>query len=137
MSIRTEDELILDPQTAISETNWMIGARACEWLQNYARGRREGDYGRLTGLNPDQVEIRVRVWRKYGDVRGRYSHLFWSHFYAALEWEDAAECLTWASDMQATVAEMRAWRRAQRGDDLTQIGSYEELSSTPASGCLF
>lgn len=134
---RTEDDLLRDTLTAISEVNWLIGDRVNDWLRNYARGRREGDFGRMSGLKPDQVEIRVRVWLRFSDVRDRLPHLIWSHFYAALEWGDAEECLSWASEMQATVAEMRAWRRAQRGDDLNEIGTHEELSRTPADGCLF
>lgn len=37
------------------------------------------------------------------------------HFEAAEGWPDADECLQWAKDAAATVAEMRAWRRAQNG----------------------
>ena len=44
----------------------------------------------------------------------------------ALTWDDALECLKWAEEMQATVAEMRAWRRAQRGEDLTAEAVEEE-----------
>ena len=36
-----------------------------------------------------------------------------------LNWDDAAACLGWADEMEATVAEMRAWRRAQHGEDLS------------------
>lgn len=35
-----------------------------------------------------------------------------------LNWDDAEDCLAWARDEAATVAEMRAWRKAQRGEDL-------------------
>ncbi|MEZ6065027.1 MAG: hypothetical protein R3B90_04825 [Planctomycetaceae bacterium] len=53
-------------------------------------------------------------------MQGEYVHLKWSHYYAAVNWDDSAECLQWANDLGATVAEMKAWRRSQRGEDLTQ-----------------
>ena len=41
-------------------------------------------------------------------------------------WDDAPECLQWADENQATVAEMKAWRRALRGEDLTVPGDADE-----------
>jgi hypothetical protein len=36
-----------------------------------------------------------------------------------LNWDDSRDCLSWADETRSTVAEMRAWRRAQRGEDLS------------------
>lgn len=115
----TEEQLIQRAQQAVSRCNWEIGECAAAWTQRYARGRTDADFGAQIGLSGDQVYQRRRVWETFSDVAARYERLKWSHFYAALNWDDAAECLQWAEDMQATVAEMKAWRRAQHGEDLS------------------
>lgn len=40
------------------------------------------------------------------------------HLVAAENWNDRFECLKWAVENIATVAEMKAWHRAQNGLDL-------------------
>ena len=116
---RTEEELVSVAQTAVSRCNWVVGACAVQWTRKYARGRTDADFGALVGLSADQVFQRRRVWETFGDVQGDYPSLKWSHFYAAVNWDDARECLQWAEENQATVAEMKAWRRAMRGEDLS------------------
>lgn len=115
---RTEERLISEAQRSLSDCNWAIGGLAAVWTKQFARGRSDAEFGAMTGLSKDQVYQRRRVWESFSDVYERYGELLWGHFYAALEWEDAAECLQWAHDMSATVAEMKAWRRAQHGDPL-------------------
>lgn len=126
VSHETEEQLILRAQQALSRCNWEIGECAARWTEKYARGRTDADFGALIGLSGDQVYQRRRVWETFADVHDEYPRLKWSHFYAALNWEDAAECLQWANDLGATVAEMKAWRRAQRGEDLSQRSEAEE-----------
>lgn len=126
----TEPELIQRAQSAVSRCNWDVGECASLWTKRFARGRTDADFAMLVGLTGDQVYQRRRVWETFGDVSGSYPALKWSHFYTALTWDDAAECLQWANDIDATVAEMKAWRRAQRGEDLS------ELSSEDSSGWL-
>ena len=116
---QTEDQLVSRAQQALSSCNWTIGECATEWTQRYAKGRTDADFGQLIGLSADQVYQRRRTWDTFSDVYGEYANLKWSHFYVALNWDDAAECLQWANEIEATVAEMKAWRRAQRGEDLS------------------
>lgn len=123
--LATEDQLITRAQQALSTCNWVIGECASEWTQRYAKGRTDADFGNLIGLSGDQVYQRRRVWQTYSDVRENYPRLKWSHFYVALTWDDAAECLQWANDMESTVAEMKAWRRAQHGEDLSEPPAEE------------
>lgn len=124
-SVETEDQLIQRAQAALSRCNWEIGECAAQWTKKYARGRTDQDFGALIGLSGDQVYQRRRVWETFSDVSEQYRTLKWSHFYAAINWPDAAESLQWAEDMGATVAEMKAWRRAQRGEDLSQPAEEE------------
>lgn len=131
VAMATEPELIERAQRAVSHCNWDVGECAALWTKRFARGRTDADFAQLVGLSPDQVYQRRRVWETFGDVREHYQQLKWSHFYSALTWDDAAECLQWAQDTEATVAEMRAWRRAQRGEDLTQAGDDDYLGWLP------
>lgn len=113
-----EQALIDRARAAVSESHWLVGDCAAEWTKRFARGRTDADFANLVGLTPDQIYQRRRVWETFADVRERYPHLQWSHFYVALTWDDAPESLQWADEQEATVAEMRAWRRAVRGEEL-------------------
>jgi hypothetical protein len=114
----TEEQLISTARDAVSQCNWVVGECATRWTQRFARGRTDADFGQLVGLSGDQIFQRRRVWEAYGDSYKNFSSLKWSFFYVALNWDDAEECLNWAQENGATVAEMRAWRKAQRGEDL-------------------
>lgn len=118
-TFETEEQLISRAQVALSSCNWTIGECAALWTKRYAKGRTDAAFGEMVGISADQAYQRRRVWETFGDVREQYGKLKWSHFYAAVTWDDAAACLGWAEDMEATVAEMRAWRRAQHGEDLS------------------
>ncbi|HBN74412.1 MAG TPA: hypothetical protein DD473_01055 [Planctomycetaceae bacterium] len=115
----TEEKLIERARGALSSCNWVIGECAARWTEKYARGRTDGDFGAQIGLSADQIFQRRRVWESFHDVREEYATLKWSHFYVAINWDDSAECLSWALENEATVAEMRAWRRSVHGEDLT------------------
>jgi len=121
----TEAELVDRAQAALSNCSWTVGDCAAKWTKRYAKGRTDADFGTLIGLSGDQVYQRRRVFETFADVKDEYKNLKWSHFYTALTWDDASECLRWAEDMQATIAEMRAWRRAQHGEDLTEASGDE------------
>lgn len=126
MPMESEEQLIQRAQAALSRCNWEIGECAALWTKKYARGRTDADFGALIGLSGDQVYQRRRVWETFADVHETYPGLKWSHFYAAINWADASECLQWANDLGATVAEMKAWRRTQHGDDLSQPADDQE-----------
>ena len=127
----TEEELVLTAQNAVSRCNWVVGECASKWTKKYAKGRTDVDFGALIGLSGDQAYQRRRVWETFGDVFDDYRSLRWSHFYVALNWDDAPECLAWAEENKTTVAEMRAWRRAQRGEDLTVEPADDDWASDP------
>ncbi|MBI1313785.1 hypothetical protein GC176_21035 [bacterium] len=122
----TEQELVSTARSAISNCNWTVGKCAARWTTRYSRGRTDADFGQMVGLSGDQVYQRRRVWESFADVRDVYPALKWSHFYVALTWTDSAESLAWANENEATIAEMKAWRRMQNGEDLT-VESEAEL----------
>jgi hypothetical protein len=114
----SEEQLISVARDAVSQCNWVVGECAAKWTQKYARGRTDGDFGQMVGLSGDQIYQRRRVWEAFGTTYENHANLKWSFFYVALNWEDATKCLNWSDENEATVAEMRAWRRAQNGEDL-------------------
>jgi len=122
----SEEVLIDTAQQAVSQCRWVVGECAAKWTQKYARGRTDADFATLIGLSADQVFQRRRVWESFSDVRDAYPNLKWSHFYSAVTWDDAAECLQWAEETTATVAEMKAWRRAIHGEDLSVAPEEDE-----------
>ena len=115
--LETEADLVSRAQLAVSQCNWVVGECAARWTQRYAKGRTDADFGQLVGLSGDQVYQRRRVWETFGDVRGDYPGLKWSHFYISLNWDDAPECLQWAEENQATVLELKMWRKTLHGPD--------------------
>jgi len=127
----SEEQLVERAQRALSSCNWEIGECASRWTTKFAKGRTDADFGALIGLSSDQVYQRRRVWETFGDVNENYEGLRWSHYYTCLNWDDAAECMQWASEMQATVAEMKAWRRAQHGEDLSTPGDDDDGDYLP------
>jgi hypothetical protein len=128
----TEEELLAKAQEAVSHSNWVVGECAAKWTQKYARGRTDADFASQVGMSADQVFQRRRVWETFADVYASYPSLKWSHFYCALNWDDSPECLQWAAENDATVAEMRAWRRALRGEDLS-VESIDDQWDTEAA----
>ncbi|MCA9035645.1 MAG: hypothetical protein KDA91_10965 [Planctomycetaceae bacterium] len=115
---QSEEHLVSVAREAVSQCNWVVGECASQWTQRYAKGRTDADFGQMVGLSGDQIYQRRRVWDAFGAIYKNYVGLKWSFFYVALNWDDAEDCLEWAQSSDATVAEMRAWRRAQRGEDL-------------------
>ena len=132
----TEATLVARAQAAVSRCNWEVGECAAVWTKRFARGRTDADFATLVNLSADQIYQRRRVWESFADVHQNYPTLKWSHFYAALNWDDSAECLQWAEDVQAGVAEMKAWRRAQRGEDLDSNSVDEAIGGLPTEPAL-
>ena len=116
--LSSEKDTIRTAQAWVSHMNWTVGHCATEWTRRFARGRTDVDFGELVGMSGDQVYQRRRVFETFMDVKDRYPMLLWPHFYIALNWDDASECLAWANENKATIAEMQAWRRMQHSKDI-------------------
>lgn len=117
--MESEQALVRMSVDAISAANWQVGRCAALWVERCGRCRDNREFAVIIGMTTEEVWRRRRVYETFWMVRDDYPNLKWLHFLAALEWDDACRCLSWANEWDATVAEMRAWRRAQRGDDLT------------------
>jgi hypothetical protein len=113
----SEAAIVQRVKAALSASNWAVGEGASLWTARWAKGRTDEDFGNAVGLSGDKVSQCRRVWDRFRTEQDTYPKLSWSHFYAAVAWDDASECLEWASGMDATVAEMKAWRRAQHPEE--------------------
>jgi len=58
------------------------------------------------------------VQQRFGATRSTYKGLYWSHFFAALDWNDAEMWLEGAVQSQWSVSQMRR----QRWETLGQVG---------------
>lgn len=125
-------------QKAVSDWHWIVGECIYRYLQLPPEERLIGrgaaaqlpEVASIVGVTLDQANQCVDVFTRFAESRSKYPALRWSHFYAALQWDDAESMLAWANEVQSTVAEMRAYRRAQRGEDLSVEESDAETAFT-------
>jgi hypothetical protein len=101
----------------VSTTNWQKGRIIGQWRASLAaQGLAAGEFAdeawaRLVGGVTGQHVGRLRrVYARYGEVYEQYPGLFWSHFQAALEWNDAEMWLEGAVASGWSVARMREER---------------------------
>jgi hypothetical protein len=101
----------------VSTTNWEKGRIICGWRQALIdSGAASGLYSddawsqRVGGVSPQHVGRLRRVFERFGLVVAQFQGLFWSHFHAALDWDDAEMWLEGAVQNQWSVAGMRQKR---------------------------
>lgn len=117
--------MVHEAELSISKTNWEIGRLASTWKSS---GGSLSDFAERIGVDELGVLHRYEVWTRFMPWILDLPYLRWSHYSAAHQWDDseAKECLEWANEVQATVPEMKAWRQAQRGEDLTPPETNKE-----------
>ncbi|MGL6197263.1 MAG: hypothetical protein ACRC2T_20825, partial [Thermoguttaceae bacterium] len=101
----------------ISRTNWDKGELIYRWrtrlqeagLPNSAYSD-ESWARRVGNVSPQHVGRLRRVYERFGDNRTAYPTLFWSHFQAALDWDEADMWLEGAVQNGWSVANMRITR---------------------------
>lgn len=101
----------------ISMTNWEKGKLIHNWRsklietgvprQFYSDDLLAKRLGNVSGQHIGRLR---RVFERFGDTFEQYSGLFWSHFQAVLDWDDAENWLADASENQWSVATMRLQR---------------------------
>lgn len=115
----------------ISNTNWEKGAIIVDWQNTLAKdgltNSRYSDehWSRLAGgATPQHVGRLRRTFTRFGHVYQEYEGLYWSHFYAALDWDDAEMWLEGALQNSWSVSRMRNMRwetMGKRPEDQPQI----------------
>lgn len=103
--------------TLVSTTNWEKGRIICQWREALiAEGAPATEYsderwcvlvGGVTGQHVGRLR---RVYRRFGDVFEQYEGLYWSHFFAALDWDDAEMWLEGGVQNRWSVSQMRRMR---------------------------
>jgi hypothetical protein len=130
----------------VSTTNWQKGRIIGAWRQSLAgQGLPVSEYGdeawaRLVGGVTGQHVGRLRrVFARFGETYEQYAGLYWSHFQAALDWNDAEMWLEGAVSSGWSVARMRdeRWRvlgevESERPRDEDVVASETDEDSEPA-----
>lgn len=101
----------------VSTTNWEKGRIIVAWRGLLIDGGAEvAEYtdeawARLVGGVTGQHVGRLRrVYQKFGNDFGNFDGLYWSHFQAALDWDDAPMWLEGAVQSRWSVSQMRKQR---------------------------
>lgn len=101
----------------VSTTNWEKGRIIVQWREALvAQGLPVSEYsdeawGRLVGGVTGQHVGRLRrVYQRFAAAQDQYAGLYWSHFQAALDWNDAEMWLEGAMQSGWSVAQMREKR---------------------------
>lgn len=118
------NSIVVMAKRQLSEMSWSVGTYAMIYVDSRHGHVGVGDaiceFANAVSMPPDDMQKRIEVIRRFGSRRHEFPHLLFSHFFHAMTLEPpiSDECLTWANDMRATVAEMKAWQRAQAGEPL-------------------
>ena len=106
----------------VSKTNWEKGQIICQWREQLeqdglpASAYTDEAWSLAVGnVSPQHVGRLRRVYQRFAQVADTYPKLFWSHFQAAIDWDDAEMWLEGAVQSGWSVAEMRAQRWQARG----------------------
>ncbi|MGE0755540.1 MAG: hypothetical protein AB7F89_11400 [Pirellulaceae bacterium] len=101
----------------VSTTNWEKGRIIHEWRAALsAAGESPTTYSdetwsqRVGGVSGQHVGRLRRVYDRFGQTQQQYAGLYWSHFQAALDWEDAEMWLEGAIQNRWSVSAMRRTR---------------------------
>ena len=119
-------------QSLVSQTNWEKGKIIFEWRQQLQTEQvsprlfSDPTWSRLVGeVSPQHVGRLRRTWEKFQADYSSYEGLYWSHFFAALEWNDAEMWLEGAVQNKWSVSQMRH----QRWETMGKVKDEEPLSN--------
>jgi len=106
----------------VSTTNWEKGRIISRWRQALIETAApvqcysdEAWSRRVGNVTPQHVGRLRRVYQQFNEVHEQYGGLFWSHFQAALDWNDAEMWLEGAVQGNWSVARMRRQRWEAQG----------------------
>ena len=101
----------------VSTTNWEKGRIICEWRQKLTDAEvppssyTDEAWSRWVGnVSPQHAGRLRRVYQRFGATREQYAGLYWSHFQAALDFNDAEMWLEGAVQNGWSISQMRHQR---------------------------
>lgn len=118
----------------ISQTNWEKGAIIVAWrnalIDSGASPSEFSDEAwskTVDGVTPQHVGRLRRVYDRFSTTHESYPKLYWTHFLAALDWDDAELWLEGASQSKWSVAQMRKMRWEVTGSDPNQVPQDSDI----------
>ncbi len=144
---RASEEFLGQWNRLVSTTNWDKGRIICRWraalidagapVHEYSDEAWSRRVGNVSGQHVGRLR---RCFERFGKVRTDYPGLYWSHFQAALDWDDAEMWLEGAVRSGWSVAEMRQQRSAAWGDvesgpaaEEAVVEEFDEDAAEPAA----
>ncbi|MBS0209770.1 MAG: hypothetical protein JSS27_12540 [Planctomycetes bacterium] len=131
----TSQEYLGRWHSLVSTTNWEKGRIIHQWREALKASRAapqqfsDESWSRRIGSVSGQHTGRLRrVFERFDAVRESYPGLYWSHFCAATEWDDAELWLEGAVQNEWSISEMRGQRAEAFGQTATP-----EMQDDPAS----
>lgn len=120
----------------ISTTNWEKGEIICSWRKSLedekvaASQYSDEAWSQLVGgVTPQHVGRLRRTYERFGPTFKEYEGVYWSHFYAALDWDDAEMWLEGSVQNKWSVSGMRQ----QRWETLGKVGEAPDSSEIISS----
>jgi hypothetical protein len=121
----------------ISTTNWEKGRIIFEWREalmgSQASATTYSDEAwsrRVGGVSSQHVGRLRRVFERFSKSYSSYQGLFWTHFLAALDWDDAEMWLEGAVQSDWSISEMRRTRWEALGSDPATQPRESDLKNT-------
>ena len=142
---QTSDQFVGQWRRLVSTTNWEKGRIIHAWRQSLqasdapASEYTDDAWARRVGyVTPQHVGRLRRVWERFAEARESFAGLFWSHFQAALDWDDAEMWLEGAVQNGWSISRMRQQRwealgaiEADRPSDEDVVIAEIDEDSTP------
>ncbi|MEQ1831192.1 MAG: hypothetical protein ABL921_34920 [Pirellula sp.] len=120
--------------TLVSQTNWEKGRIISEWrtalISSGANPSAFSDdvWSKQVGAVTSQHVGRLRrVFERFGQAQTSFQGLYWSHFLACIDWDDAEMWLEGALRSKWSISEMRKMRWEATGGDPKHAPRDEEL----------
>ena len=149
-SVALSEPFVNQWSVLISKTNWEKGSIICAWRDELiAQSAPTSAYSdeawsrRVGGVTSQHVGRLRRVHQRFGSSYGTYANLYWTHFLAALDWDDAEMWLEGASQSKWSISEMRSTRWQASGgapeaepDANEFVGSSIDEDYTPTAESL-
>jgi hypothetical protein len=115
-------------QQLVSQTNWEKGKIIYEWrlalIEQESPATSYSDEAwakQVGGVTSQHVGRLRRVYERFADSYASYDGLYWSHFLAALDWDDAELWLEGGARSGWSVSEMRRTRLQAMGGDPSTV----------------
>ncbi len=136
-SLELSQEFVGRWSALISTTNWEKGQIIAQWRDALMGSQSpsaaysdEAWSRRVGGVSSQHVGRLRRVYERFGATCSSYAGIYWSHFLAALDWDDAELWLEGALQSQWSVSQMRRTRWESMGSDPQLEPQQETVSSS-------